>query len=1098
MSYIELHARSAFSFLRGASIPEDLIQVALQAGLPAMALLDRDGVYGAPRFYGIAHENEFAVRPRVGAEITMEDGSVVPLLATSRTGYQNLCQLITEAKLVERKAAPASSRQSSEDRLETGATPRERKRPCFATWEELARFSAGLVALTGDEEGPVRRAWRTQGGAAAANALEKLTAIFGCDTDPAHARLFVELQRHRIRGEEREIAFLRDLAAAHRLPLLATGGVNYAIPEHRVVADVFTCLRRHTTLDAAGRSLEINAQRHVKSPAEMAELFGDLPDAIANSVRLDRRLDFTLENLGYEFPTFPTPNGASMDAFLREQTFACAHRRIGPLSDTLEKQLNKELELIARLKFSGYFLIVWDICDWARKNHILVQGRGSAANSAVCYMLGITAVNPVKHRLLFDRFLNDSRVGKDGRPSWPDIDLDFPSGERRERVIQEVYARYGRRGAAMTANVISYRGRNSVREVGKVLGFGEDALDRFSSLYANGDFPETLQLQQQLAMAGIARDHPRAAAMVKLQSYIRGAALPRHLGQHSGGMVICAGQLDKVVPLEPATMPDRSVCQWDKDDCENLGIVKIDFLGLGMMAVLQDTIELCARRPDGKGPCTMDDIPVEDPETYEKIRAADTVGVFQIESRAQMATLPRFKPKDIYDLAMQVAIVRPGPITGHLVHPLIRRRDGLEKPDYIDDSVADKLEPILKRTMGVILFQEQMLEISMALAKFTGAEAEELRRAMGFTKGDRLTKALEKLKAALRRQGCNEIVVKKITDSARSFAAYGFPESHAIGFAMLAYSSTWLKLHRPAEFYASLLNNQPMGFYSPATLLQDAKREGRNLKSLPVCVRHSDWNCTVVDPKTIRIGLRYVKGIHEAAVQAMLAARGEKPFASMEDFLRRTNFTTTERRALAAVGALNGFSRHRRAAMWQVETAWSDAEALFKHYGGEFSAAPATAAATGNRRSAFGNSSPLAPMTLTERLRADFDHTGITTGRHPMALLRARLHDVHSAAALKQTGSGDRVTIAGSVICRQRPGTASGIVFVSLEDETGIANAVVMPDIFEANRLVITQEPALRITGPVQNVSNVIHVRAELIEPLREADLPEQASHDFH
>jgi error-prone DNA polymerase len=786
MSYIELHARSAFSFLRGASLPEDLVQRAMQLELPAVALLDRDGVYGAPRFYGNAHENNVAVRPRVGAEITMEDGTAVPLLAVTRTGYQNLCRLITEAKLTPRSPT------LTPDSLPPGADPRERKRPCFATWDELARFSDGLIAFTGDEEGPVRRAWRTQGAAAASTALEKLTAIFGRDSDPAHARLFVELQRHRIRGEAREVKFLTDLAAAHRIPLLATGGANYAVAAHRVVADVFTCLRLHTTLDAAGRKLEINSQRHLKSAREMQQRFADLPEALANSLRIEQRLEFTLENLGYEFPTFPTPNGESMDAYLRDQTFACAHRRIGQLSDKLEKQLNHELELIARLKFSGYFLIVWDICRWARDNNILVQGRGSAANSAVCYMLGITAVNPVKHRLLFERFLNDSRVGKDGKPSWPDIDLDFPSGDRRERVIQEVYQRYGRRGAAMTANVISYRGRNSVREVGKVLGFGEDALDRFSSLYANGDFPETLQLQQQLAMAGIAREHPRAAAMVKLQNYIRGAALPRHLGQHSGGMVICAGQLDKIVPLEPATMPNRSVCQWDKDDCENLGIVKIDFLGLGMMAVIQETIELCAQRPDG--PHTLDDIPPDEAETYEKIRAGDTVGVFQIESRAQMATLPRFKPKDLYDLAMQVAIVRPGPITGHLVHPLIRRRDGLEEPDYIDASVEKDVKPILQRTMGVILFQEQMLELSMKLAKFTGAEAEELRRSMGFVKNDgRLQRALVKLIAALRREGHNENVVKRVSESALSFAAYGFPESHAIGFAMLAYGSTWLK-----------------------------------------------------------------------------------------------------------------------------------------------------------------------------------------------------------------------------------------------------------------------------------------------------------------
>ncbi|MES2697600.1 MAG: error-prone DNA polymerase, partial [Verrucomicrobiota bacterium] len=675
----------------------------------------------------------------------------------------------------------------------------------------------------------------TQGRDAAATALARLTAIFGSASDPAQARLFVELQRRRLRGEEREITFLRDLAAAHRLPLLATGGVNYAIPEHRIVADVFTCLRHHTTLDAAGRRLEINSQRHVKSSVEMADLFGDLPEALLNSTRLDARLDFTLENLGYEFPSYDTPNGESMDEFLWKQTFASAPGRIGgALSPELRAQLEKELNLMARLKFSGYFLIVWDICKWARENNILVQGRGSAANSAVCYVLGITEVNPVKHRLLFDRFLNDSRVGKDGKPAWPDIDLDFPSGERREKVIQEVYARYGSRGAAMTANVISYRGRSVIRETGKVLGFGEDALDRFSSLYANGDFPQTLELKQQLAMSGIAQEHPRAEAMVRLNHYIR--AHPRHLGQHSGGMVISKGQLDKIVPLEPASMEKRNVCQWDKDDCENLGIVKIDFLGLGMMAVMQEAIELCANNP--KGPHAMNDIPVDDEVTYDRIRAADTIGVFQIESRAQMSTLPRFKPRNLYDLAMQVAIIRPGPITGNLVHPLIRRRNGEEKPEFIDPSVEERVKPILARTEGVILFQEQMLELSMELAKFNGAEAEELRRAMGFTKDKaRMERSMAKLAAALRHKGHNETVVTKVVAATTSFAAYGFPESHAIGFAMLAYFSTWLKIYRTAEFYASLLNNQPMGFYSPATLLQDGRRHG--LLAHPVCVQRS-------------------------------------------------------------------------------------------------------------------------------------------------------------------------------------------------------------------------------------------------------------------
>jgi error-prone DNA polymerase len=1089
-TYVELHARSAFSFLRGASLPEDYVKSAVEtAQLPAVALLDRDGVYGAPRFYGGAQENKFAVRPRVGAEITMEDGTVVPLLVANRTGYQNLCQLITEAKMTARaervdlhalsSGSPPGVRQNQRIPSDLPAAT-ERKRPCFATWEELARFSEGLIAFTGDEEGPVRSAWRSAGAAAAGAALEKLTTIFGCGSDPAGARLFVELQRHQVRGEDREVAFLRDLAMAHRLPLLATGGANYAAPEHRIVADVFTCLRHHTTLDAAGRKLEINSQRHLKSAGVMQALFRDLPEALANSVRVEQRLEFTLQNLGYQFPTYATPNGESMEDYLRQMTYAAARRKVGHLDARWTAQLERELELIARLKFSGYFLIVWDICQWAHEQQILVQGRGSAANSAVCYVLGITAVDPIKNKLLFDRFLNDSRIGPDGNPSWPDIDLDFPSGDRRERVIQEVYARYGRRGAAMTANVITYRGRSTIREVGKVLGFGEDALDRFSSLYANGDFPETLDLQEQLRLSGIADHHPRAEAMVRLHHCFR-RALPRHLGQHSGGMVICQHQLDQVVPLEPATMPDRSVCQWDKEDCENLGIVKIDFLGLGMMAVLQETVEFCLQQNDPQIR-KLDDIPPDDTLTYEKIRAADTVGVFQIESRAQMATLPRFQPRDLYDLAMQVAIIRPGPITGNLVHPLIRRRNGTEKVDYIHPSVAHIVEPILERTKGVILFQEQMLQLAIQLAKFTGGEAEELRRAMGFTKNpERLCRSMEKLTLALRRQGYNEEVVQKVVQATTTFSAYGFPESHAIGFAMLAYYSTWLKLHRPAPFYAALLNNQPMGFYSPATLLQDAKRGGRDLRANPVCVCASRWECTVESARLIRIGLRYVKGIRENAVTHMLAARANSAFASLDDFLRRTDFTAAERRALAAVGAFRALSNDRRGALWDVEAAWSDDEALFRQFA-----------------EAYREGSPLARMSPIEEVQADFAGLGLTTEAHPMAALRSLLADVTPANALKETPDATRVTIAGSVICRQRPGTAKGFVFISLEDETGIANAVVLPQLFERLRLVITQEPSLRITGPLQNVSGVQHVKAEIIEPLRFAELPTQASHDFH
>jgi len=1062
MSYFELHARSAYSFLRGASTPRDLAKAAFDAKLPGLALLDRDGVYGAPQLYSATRDN--GLRALVGLELTLEDNSVVPLLAATRTGYQNLCRLVSETKLSERFVTP--------ENVEFNLDPHERKRPCFASWSELERFSEGLIALTGDEEGPVRRAWREKGATAAETQLQNLLNVFGRD------RLYLELQRHRIRGEERELEFLTTLAAAKKIPTVATGGVTYATKPVRAAADVFTCLRLHTTLDAAGKKLAVNDEREIKTAAEMKSLFHRYPEAVKNSVRLAERIEFTLKDLGYRFPGFDVPAGHDMKSYLREQTFDGARERLGKIDAKLTRQLETELALIDKLGFNGYFLIVWDICRWAREREILVQGRGSAANSAACFCLGITAVNPVKQRLLFERFLSEGRVGADGRPSWPDIDLDFPSGDLRESVIQEVYRRYAPRGAAMTANVITYRGRSTVREIGKVLGFGDDSLDRFSSLYANGDFPHTLQLSQQLDMSGIAATHPRAGALVSLHRQIYG--LPRHLGQHSGGMVICQGNLDTVVPLEPASMPGRVVCQWDKDDCEDLGIIKVDFLGLGMMAVLQDSLTLCAKRPDG--PSRLHQIPLDDKATYETMQRAETVGVFQIESRAQMATLPRLRPKEFYDVAIQVAIVRPGPIVGNLAHPLIRRRNNLEPIEYLDPSVDHLVRPILERTQGVILFQEQMLELGMVLANFTGSEAEELRRAMGFARdSSRLENALTKFVRALRKAGRNQAVIDKLSDATLSFASYGFPESHAISFGLLAYTSTWLKVHRPAEFLVGLLNNQPMGFYSPATLLQDMRRK-RNVKAKPACVINSDWVCTVVDDRTIRIGLNYVRGVREASVRKMLSARQERAFRSLGDFLRRTDFSASERRALASVGALNGLAEHRRAALWQVEAAWSNDEELFHRFAAE------------DEEMLI----PLEPMSRMERVNADFAGMSITTGIHPMAMLRERMpENIWRAGDLTLAANGERVTIAGSVICRQRPGTAKGFVFVSLEDETGIANAVVPPSTFEKQRLVITQEPSLIITGKLQNIAGVIHIRAEKIQALSETALPAQASHDF-
>jgi len=1034
MAYVELHARSAFSFLRGGSSPEALAAEAARLGLATLALCDRDGVYGSVRTHMAARES--GLRARVGCELTLEDGSVLPVLVATRAGYQRLCRLLSTAHL----RAP-----KGEGRV---------------TWLELAADTEGLIALTGDADGPVRQAWRRQGTAAAAAAGDRLLAAFG------PGRLYVELQRHLVPGEEHENAFLIDWAHARRLPLLATNGVNQATVADRAVADVMTCLREHVTLDTAGRRLARNREAHLKDARTMAALFADRPDAIARTEELADRLEFSLENLGYRFPDYPVPAGETQDSFLHKMAYFGAQQRYGSVAGRVRSQLERELGLIAKLGFSGYFLIVWDLCAYAREQGILVQGRGSAANSVVCYALGITAVDPIESRLLFERFLSE------GRTDWPDIDLDLPSLERREQMIQHVYARYGRRGAAMTANVITFKGRSTMREVGKVLGLPDDVLDRFSSLFHGGDYPHTLELAAQLRLAGVTGDHPRLPALLDTCRRVHG--LPRHLGQHSGGMVLCAGDLDQYVPLENARMPGRTVLQWDKSDCEDMGMVKVDLLGLGMMAVLQDTLEVCARRGQ---PVDLARIPKDDPATFALIQKADTVGLFQIESRAQMSTLPRMKPATFYDLAIEVAIIRPGPIQGNAVNPYLARRMGREPVTYPDE----RARPILERTLGVVLFQEQVLQLAMELGGFTAAEADELRRAIGFTRSpDRLNRMTARLRAALEHNRVHPDAVDSIVRSLASFALYGFPESHAISFALLAYASAWLKVHRPAAFYAGLLNHQPMGFYSPASLVQDARRHG--ITVLPVCVRDSLLACEVIDDRTLRLGLGAIRGVRAPALRALIETRTGLPFVSMADFLRRTDFTAAERRALARAGALNVLAGHRRAALWQVEAS-DQTDELFR-----LVAVPGPEAEL----------TPLERMTHLERLQADYETQQLTTGAHPMLHLRSQLPGVWRAADLPQARPGDRVRIGGTVITRQRPGTAKGFCFITLEDETGHANAIVRPDLFETARLVINLEPALLITGRVQNEQGVIHVMAESLAALPAPGLPESPSHDYH
>jgi error-prone DNA polymerase len=1053
--YIELHSRSAFSFLEGASIPEELIAACANLGMPAMALLDRDGVYGSPRFHLAA--KKAGIKAHIGAEVTCAAFSLrgefrLPLLVASRAGYQNLCRLITKMKLRVGRKNEAGARASELD---------------------FREYASGLICLTGGEEGPLAAALRQNGAQAAFETVKRLTEIFG------PSNVYVELQRHFLRDEEYRNRVAIEIAEALHLPLLATNGVNYARPHERELADAFTALQHRRTLATAGRLLARNAERYLKSPAPMRALFADLPQAIANTLELSSRLEFTLNDLGYEFPHYPVPEGETMVSFLRERTREGMQSRYGRADAELKKrarrQIERELTLIEHLKLAGYFLIVWDLVRFCREQNILAQGRGSAANSAVCYSLGITAVDPIGMELLFERFLSEERG------EWPDIDLDLPSGNERERVIQYVYQRYGPRGAAMTANVITYRNRMAAREMGKVMGFDEDTLKRISAAVATWEFKdENDALDSRLRDAGLDLKHPRIRKYFEL--CLAAQDLPRHLGQHSGGMVICEGRLDSVVPLEPASMPGRVVVQWDKEDCADMGIIKVDLLGLGMMAALKDSLELI--RDHYREEVDLAHLPADDPVVYSALQKADTVGMFQVESRAQMACLPRLKPQKFYDIVVQVAIIRPGPIVGNMVNPFLKRRQGREAVIYPHPS----LETVLGRTLGVPLFQEQLLHMAMIAANFTGGEAEELRRAMGFKRSEARMKPIEeKLRAGMTRNGILGETQEQIIQSITSFALYGFPESHAASFALIAYASAYLKCHYLAAFTAALLNNQPMGFYHPSTLVKDAQRHG--LKVLPMDVMRSDWRCTL-EPSTIRhqpsvrLGLNYARGLREPAAQALVRERSLAPFTSVQDLARRVpELRKDELTTLAEIGALNEISekRHRRDALWQVERVVRWAGPLLDELpemNGEF---------------------PLAAMTDEERLVADFRATGLTVGPHPMQYRREEMKKmgIYRASDLAQIPNGRRIRVGGCVIARQRPGTAKGMMFMSLEDETGIANVIVAPDLLQKNRVLLISERFLMIEGILQNQDNVIHIRAERVSPLRITQA-ETASHDFH
>ena len=1044
---------SAFSFLNGASLPEDLVERAAELELPAIALVDRNGVYGAPRFYKAARAA--GIKALVGVEVVLEAPPTgqeheqrLTLLVASRKGYRNLCRLLTYGALTHPKGEAAVS------------------------WDTLEEYAPGLHCLSGGREGPVAHALRNEGLESSRRLLERLAHVFP-------RRLSVELQRHAIRQEEERNRALVDMAGQLRLPLLATNGTRYARADDKRLFDVLCSIRHRTMIDEAGTLLHQNRERFLKSSQQMTELFRDLPQALEHSLDLAHELDFTLANLGYRFPDYPLPEGETAGSYLRMLAWNGARARFHPFTARAQRQIEKELAMIEKLDLAGYFLIVWDIVQFCKREHIMAQGRGSAANSAVCYALSITAVDPVRMELLFERFLSEERG------EWPDIDLDLPSGDPREKVIQYVYKRYGAYGSAMTANVITYRDRMAARQVSKVLGYSESQIGTLSKQFGRWHYDihrgDSKSLDEELRSAGFDPEEPRIQLFAEMWEKIQN--LPRHLGQHSGGMVVAAGRLDEVVPLEPASMPGRVVVQWDKDDCADLGIIKVDLLGLGMLNALEEAVPMIRKNEGVK--VDYAHLPQDDSKIWDLLCEADTVGLFQVESRAQMASLPRNSPRRFYDLVIQIAIIRPGPIVGKMAHPYFERRVGREEVRYPHPS----LEPILERTLGVPIFQEQILKIAMVAAGFSGGEAEELRRAMGFKRSfERMEKIESRLRAGMTERGIVGEAQEEVVTQITSFALYGFPESHSASFALIAYASAYLKVHHPTTFYTTLLNAWPMGFYHPATLIKDAQRRGVEVR--PIDINHSGWKCRW-EPEApgsrvrgaFRLGLRFVRGLRKEAGLGIEEEQAKGPFASSQDLVARCRrrgcrLRGNELEVLAQCGAFGSLGLQRREAQWQVAR-------LTRPAGPLLDSVPDP------------SPSPLEERSEIEETVTDFGTTSVTIGRHPMEYYREGLKKkgIVTAAELYRLPKDRIVRTAGSVIVRQRPGTAKGLLFITLEDETGMSQAMVTPQLLQKQRKTIIGSAGLIVEGLLQKRDGSLSVRAERLWPLD--DMTKVPSHDF-
>jgi error-prone DNA polymerase len=1017
-----LWCKSNFSFLEGASHPEELIEEAQRLGYTSLAITDRDGVYGIVRAHLKARE--LGLKLIVGSELTLDDGTTLVALVRDRAGYANLCRLVTKGRL------------------------RHKKGSCAVTWDEVCEHAGGLIAL-----------W---GGARSALAQETFRpSIAGQLRDAFGEQVFAMLARHKHWSEPPREALLRERAERFGLPLVASHEVLYHMTVRRPLQDVLTCIRHGITLSDAHTQLKPNAEHVLKSPHALSQLYADDLSALARSTELAERCNFGLDQLRYRYPTERLPDGTSSGEWLRTLAYDGARRRYGgEVPADAGAQLERELAVIEQLDYSGYFLTMWEIVEFCRKEAILCQGRGSAANSVVCYCLGVTAIDPVRMGLLFERFLSVERAEP------PDIDLDIEH-ERREEVLQHVYAKYGRSHAAMVANVIRYRARSAVRDVGKALGIPETGLDRLAKLMSHWDRAEPAIVKA----AGFDLDAPLHAHLLELSDEIQD--FPRHLSIHPGGFLLGHEPVSDLVPIENATMADRTVIQWDKDDVEAIGLFKVDLLGLGALTQLHLCFDLLK---ESRGlSLTMAEIPPADDKTFEMIQRADTVGVFQIESRAQMSMLPRLLPKNFYDLVVEVSIVRPGPITGGMVHPYLRRRNGQEKIEYPHECLI----PVLEKTLGVPLFQEQVMKLAIVAADYTPGESDQLRRDMAaWRRTGRIESHRERLLSRMEKKGISREFGERVFKQILGFGEYGFPESHAASFALIAYATSYLRAHYPAEFTCSLLNAQPMGFYTPATIVDDAKRHG--VVMLPVDAQHSAWDCTLEDGG-VRMGLRYVKGLGSIHGVCIEEARKAGPCATLAEFVKRTGLDSRALSMLAEAGAFASYVPSRRQVLWEVRGLLrereSSLEVISRMRAARFSA-----------------------LTPIEQIAWDYRASAHSTRAHPLALLRQQLtrQGLPDARALNQYRDGARVRYAGLVICRQRPGTASGVTFMTLEDETGFANLVFWKRVFDDNHVLARTASFMGVTGKLQKQDGVIHIVVEEVwEPELQAPT-EVSSRNFH